>query len=231
MTSTQPQGPLAVVMIGATGAVGSRAATALAQDPRVGRLTTLGRRPLDTLTGETVQQHTVDVLNPSTYQHLLADHQIAICTLGVGQPSKVDRETFVQIDKQAVLDFATACHSAGVRHFQLLSSVGATSKSVSFYLRCKGELEDGLQALRFDRLSLFHPSMILTPTNRYGWSQAVTLKVWPWLNGVLLGRLKKFRGIAVDRLGQAIAANTFTLGTGIEVLHWDEFLSLSNPAS
>jgi len=63
----------------------------------------------------------------------------------------------------------------------LLSSVGISPKSKSFFLRTKGELVEALKALNFERLSIFMPSMILTPTNRYGFSQALTLAVWPKL--------------------------------------------------
>ena len=147
----------------------------------------------------------VDVSDPESYRAHLAGHTTAVCTLGVGEPSKVTREHFVAIDKTAVLAFASACRESGVEHFELLSSVGVSSGSRSFYLRTKGELEDGLEALGFDRLSLFHPSMILTPTNRYGASQAVALAIWPLLRPVLLGGLRRFRGVPVETRGRAIA--------------------------
>ncbi|MEM6989992.1 MAG: NAD(P)H-binding protein [Myxococcota bacterium] len=215
--------PRRVVMMGSTGAVGGHAAAGLAGLPEVARLTLLGRRPTEGVAGDGVEQHTVDALDPPTYAAHLEGHDAAVCTLGVGEPSKVDRDTFVRIDKQAVLDFARGCREAGVRHFELLSSVGTDAQSRSFYLRCKGELEDGLRALNFDRLSLFHPSMILTPHNRYGWTQGLTLRVWPWLNPLLMGPLRKFRGVPVATLGLSMAYNVALPGTGEEVLHWDDF--------
>ncbi len=154
-----------------------------------------------------MEHHVIDVLDPASYRAHLNGCDIAICTLGVGQPTKVDRAHLVRIDHNAVLGFATACKAAGVRHFLLLSSIGAHPGSRSFYLRTKGELEDGLEILNFERLSLFQPSMILTPTNRYGLSQALTLALWPRLHPILIGPLAKFRGVPVDILGQAIAAS------------------------
>lgn len=215
-----------VVMMGATGAVGGHAARRLLEMPGVERLTLLGRRPAEGLEGAKLAQHVVDVSDPESYRAHLAGHTTAVCTLGVGEPSKVTREHFVAIDKTAVLAFASACCESGVEHFELLSSVGVSSGSRSFYLRTKGELEDGLEALGFDRLSLFHPSMILTPTNRYGASQAVALAIWPLLRPVLLGGLRRFRGVPVETLGRAIAENVVTRGAGSEVLEWDRFMAL-----
>ena len=84
------------------------------------------------------------MLNPESYRHLLAGNQAAICTFGVGQPSKVSQAEFLKFDKDAVLTFATACKQAWVKHFELLGVLGADSKSRIFYLRTKGELRDAL---------------------------------------------------------------------------------------
>jgi uncharacterized protein YbjT (DUF2867 family) len=213
-------------MIGSTGAVGGHVAATLAESREVERLTLVGRRPTEGLAGSSVEQHTVDVLEPTTYREIVVQHDAAICTLGVGEPSKVSKEDFVRIDKDAVLAFAATCREAGVGHFQLLSSVGVDAQSRSFYLRTKGELEEGLRALSFPRLSLFHPSMILTPSNRYGASQAVTLAVWPKLRPLLFGPLRRLRGVRVEDLGRAMAHNVFTPGQGEEILEWDDFAAL-----
>lgn len=219
---------LNVVMLGATGAVGTEVVSTLIDMPELARLTLLGRRAVEGISHDGLSQHTADIFDASSYAMHLRGHDTAICTLGVGQPSKVSREDFVRIDKLAVLDFATACKQAGVRHFQLLGSIGSDSASRSFFLRTKGELEDGLKARGFDRLSIFQPSMILTPENRYGLMQALTLWGWPKLNFLLTGPRTKYRGIKVAALGRAIALNTRVGGTGAETLRWDEFQALAN---
>lgn len=119
-----------------------------------------------------------------------------------------------------------ACKKFGIKHFELLSSIGINPKSNSFYLRTKAELVEELKNLNFDRLSIFQPSMILTQTNRYGIAQAITLKVWPLLKPILMGRLRKYRGISVNVLGQAMAKNIFTEGEAFEILQWNEFYSI-----
>jgi len=216
-----------VVMIGATGAVGSQTVNALLATHELHRLTLLGRRELADLSADQspqVHQVTVDLLDPKTYESQLAGHDTAICTVGVGQPSQVSKEEFAKIDKSLVLDFATACKRANVQHFLLLSSVGSSSDSKSFFLRTKGELIDELRALEFSRLSIFQPSMILTPENRYGLVQGLTLAVWPLLEPLLAASLRKYRGVRVEALGGSIAANVFAEGAGERILQWDDFL-------
>lgn len=222
---------LRVVMIGASGAVGGEAVSAMQRMPEVQALTLLNRRALPGLSGPKIAQHVVDVLDPAAYRHLLAGHTAAVCTLGVGQPSKVSHAELTAIDKDAAIAFATACKQVGVAHFELLSSVAADPNSRNFYLRTKGELREALAALKFERLSIFQPSVIVTRTNRYDLAQGILLKVYPALSRLMFGSLSKYRGIPVETLGSAMAANLTTVGHGAEILHWREFVKISDEAN
>ena len=225
MTSTS--NIASVVMLGASGAVGLAILKTLLQLTNIQHITLLGRNPISTIKATVLQQHKIDVSEPGSYKNYVHGHTTAICTLGVGQPSKISKEEFIKIDKTAVFDFATVCKKAGVKHFELLASVGINPKSSSFYLRTKGELVEALKELHFDRLSIFQPSMILTPFNRYGIRQAITLKVWPLLKPMLIGGLRKYRGVPVNVLGQAMAKNILQEGKAYEVLQWNEFYDIS----
>ncbi len=217
-----------IVMIGGTGAVGGEVVRALVAMPAVRHVTVLGRRELTGIDSDKLRQEVVDVLSPESYQGYLSSHDVGISTFGVGQPSGMSNEEFTRIDRDAVVNFAVACKASGVGHFQSLGSVGTSATSKNFYLRSKGQLEAELQDLAFERLSLFHPSMILTPTNRYGIMQAITLRVWPVLSHLFLGPMRKLRGIRSEELGNAIAHNILGEGRGAEVLEWSEIRSLSS---
>ena len=219
---------ISVVMLGASGAVGQMVLEALFAVKREVNILALGRKAVSLPPNERLQQQVVDVTDPQTYQKYLEGKQVAICTFGVGQPSKISQAEFLKFDKDVVIDFAISCKKAGVKHFQLLGSVGANHRSRSFYLRTKGELQNALIELKFERLSIFQPSMILTPTNRYGFLQGLTLVVWPMLNFLLLGSLRQFRGVKVKTLGLAIAHNIFTKGKSVELLTWLDFNAMLN---
>jgi uncharacterized protein YbjT (DUF2867 family) len=222
-----------VIMMGATGAVGSQVVKQLLyRHSALEKLSLLGRRQLDIekLSNggdlQKVAQHEVDIFHPSTYSDFIEGHTTAICTLGVGQPSKMSKEQWLRIDKVAVFDFAKACKQNGVQHFQILTSVGTSPKSPSFYLRGKGELEEDLEQLNFSRLSIFQPSMIITPNNRYGLGQAITLALWPALSKLMFGSLSKYRGVDVNVLGQAMANSLFDTELGVIRYEWSDFQQL-----
>ncbi len=215
-----------VVVLGASGAVGSVVVAALQAMPQVSRITVLVRRPMLNVTNDKIEQHIVDVMKPERYAAFLKGHQAAICTFGVGQPTKVSAQEFIAVDFNAVLDFAGACKDAGVEHFELLGSVAADPSSRSFYLKSKGALREAIAGLAFQRFSCFQPSMLLTQNNRYGFAQGLLLAIWPTLSFALVGGLKKYRGIKVEDLGAAMAHNLFTTAKGNEILQWPEFETL-----
>ena len=218
--------PTSIIMLGATGAVGGEALKTLLNDPRAEKITLLGRREVPGMPADRVSQHKIDIFKPETYDGLITGHEAAVCTLGVGEPSKISKEEFERIDKLAVIDFAKACKAAGVRHFELLASVGINPKSSNYYLRIKGELVEALKEMNFERLSIFKPSMIMTPTNRYGFTQAIALAIWPVMDKLFFGGAKKYKGIKVEDLGTAMGKNVFRVGKEYEEFEWEEFQGL-----
>jgi uncharacterized protein YbjT (DUF2867 family) len=215
-----------VITLGSSGAVGGNVLGTLQVMPEVSAITALVRKPLQDLAPEKLKQHIVDVLSPASYAQHLKNHDAAICTLGVGQPSRTPRDEFRKIDFDAVLAFATACKQSGIKHFELLGSVAANPKSGNFYLKSKGELREAIAALNFPRFSIFQPSMLLTKSNRYDAVQGIMLATWPAISHLLIGPLDKYRGITVENLGRAMAHNLTHTSKGSEILHWREIQPL-----
>jgi uncharacterized protein YbjT (DUF2867 family) len=223
-----PSAPLRAVLLGATGAVGRNVLAETLRSPAFASVTTLGRRPVDgSDAAGKLTQHVVDLADPASYRDRVAGHTTAICTLGVGEPSKSTPAAVWKVEIDYVMGFAAVCKEAGVRHFSLMTSVGANPQSRFAYVRLKGTQEERVKALGFERTSLFRPSMLLTAENRYGTSQAVLLALWPWLNPLLAGPLRRYRGIRVEDLGIAMARNAVRdAPRGVEVLEWDDFRRL-----
>ena len=189
------------------------------------RVTVLVRRPgpEGDLKDSRFERHVVDVFDPRTYERHLAGHGVAFCTLGLGEPSKASREEFRRVDLECVTAFAAACRRQGVTHFSLLTAVGANPRSSIYYSRIKGEVEEAVKALGFPRASFFRPSLLVTPTNRYGVTQGIVLAVLPRIDRFFVGPLSRFRSVKVSDLGKAMVRHAERPGAGVEVLEWREF--------
>ena len=213
------------VVLGGTGAVGSAVVRALLAGDVWRRVTVLVRRAdaLSEIKDSRLERRVVDVLDPRQYEEFLPGHGVAFCTLGIGEPSQVAREEFKRVDLDGAAAFAAAGRRQGVTHFLLLTAVLANAKSSIYYTRLKGEVEERVREEEFPRASFFRPSMLVTPTNRYGFTQGVLLVLFPFIDLLLVGPLSRFRSIKVSDLGKAMVRHAERPGAGVEVLEWKEF--------
>lgn len=86
--------------------------------------------------------------------------ELALCCLGTTIKAAGSQQAFRAVDHHAVLAFARAAQQAGVRHFAVVSSLGADPRSKTFYSRVKGEMEAELQTLGFASLVIARPSLL-----------------------------------------------------------------------
>ena len=86
--------------------------------------------------------------------------ELALCCLGTTIKVAGSQEAFRAVDHTAVLAFARAAQRAGVKRFAVVSALGASLKSPTFYNRVKGEMEAELATLGFVSLVIARPSLL-----------------------------------------------------------------------
>ena len=126
------------LVIGATGAVGRDLVAQLLDNPAFTEVRVFVRRAMG-LEHPKLRTYIVDFAQPESW---------------AGEVKYV-----VDHDYQA--RFAHTAREAGVSTLVLVSSMGASSCSSTFYLRMKGELEDAVRELGFDRLIIVRPPLLL----------------------------------------------------------------------
>lgn len=149
-----------VLLVGATGLVGSECLHLLQNDPTFNEVVVLARRSTAIENNARVSQHVVDFDRLTSHTNLF-DVDAIICALGTTIRIAGSQEAFRRVDYEYPLEVARIGKDHGVKHFALVSSMGASSKSRFFYTRVKGELEDALTQMDFESLSILRPSLIL----------------------------------------------------------------------
>ncbi|MFY9478332.1 MAG: NAD-dependent epimerase/dehydratase family protein [Aquabacterium sp.] len=173
-----------VLLAGATGLVGGYLLRALVDDPGIGLITVLTRRPLQPaslLGAERAAALPEGRLRIAEldYEHLdkhtdLLQADWVFCTLGTTIAQAGSQEAFRRVDHHYPLQLARRAKVLRAHQFLLVSAVGASADSNLFYNRVKGEVEDALRALQFESLTLARPSLLLgdRPKQRLGESLA-----------------------------------------------------------
>ena len=153
-----PQAKIAL-LAGASGLTGACALDALLGAPDIARVVAVSRRPLQRehsrLANRIVQFDRLE----SQLKGVSCD--VALCCLGTTIRQAGSQQRFRAVDVDSVLAFARTARAAGAQRFVVVSSVGADPNSRNFYLRTKGEMEQGLEEVGFTSLDILQPSVLL----------------------------------------------------------------------
>ena len=146
-----------LMLLGATGLVGSHVLDMAIADERVDEVIAPARRPIPERPGLFAPQ--VD------FDHLPEDApwwraEAVICALGTTMKQAGSREAFRRVDYHYPLEVARLARRHGVPTFVLNSAMGADPDSKFFYSQVKGELERDLRDLGFQSLTFVRPGLI-----------------------------------------------------------------------
>jgi uncharacterized protein YbjT (DUF2867 family) len=206
------------LILGYTGAVGSALLEELVKSDKVNSIVCLGRRPAayDHHKIQFVQADLSKLVN-----HLDAFSGISrvYCCLGTTMKQAGSKEAFKKVDYNMVVDAANIAKQAGVTHFSLISAVGADAKSNIFYNRVKGETESALEAVGFDRISIYRPGLLLGERKEVRVGERIGAAILPLIQWIFPAR---FRAIQVRTVAKAMLLNSIKTDEGKEVIFNEE---------
>ncbi len=211
------------LIIGATGLIG-RAVIAAFGDKTV---TIVARRSVDGL----APHHAERVASPENWPDIIAAEQSAvlICCLGTTIRQAGSQAAFRAVDHDLILAAAKGARLGGAPHMIVVSSVGASPKAGNFYLRTKGETEDGLRALGFERLDLIRPGLLLG--NRPGpprLGERLATIAAPLADALLHGSFRRYRSIPAATVAAAIVKLAGQGGSGVHIHENDAIRALAD---
>lgn len=217
--------PETALLAGATGLVGGHCLGLLLADERFRPVVAVGRRAIEG------REHLEMVVADLARLDELAPRPaaVALCALGTTIRKAGSQAAFRAVDHDAVVAFARWARRGGCATFVLCSSVGADPRSRNFYLRVKGEAEEGVAALGFERFVALRPSLILGARAERRPAEAVAQRLAPVISAALLGPLRRYRSIAADSVAAAMVAAARTREPGRFAWEHDEIAAGAAP--
>ena len=187
------------LVIGATGATGKDLVNQLCQDSDFDEIDIFVRRRSD-FHHEKVKAHLVDFDHPEEWKHLVKG-DVAFSCLGTTLKSAGSKENQKVIDYDYQFNFAKAAKENNVQDYILVSAYGASPDSKIFYSRIKGELEEAVKNLKFEKTTIFKPGMLERKnTDRNG--EVFGLKIIKFLNK--FGLFKSQQPLPTEVLAKAM---------------------------
>lgn len=208
-------------VIGATGLVGGHLVRRLSDSPQFEQVVAVTRRAVD-FGLDTVVNRVVDFNDLDSYRNVFTGDVLFSC-LGttLKQAGSIEAQRLVDFDYQ--WQIAQLAANNGVKHYLLVSSAGANAESNNAYLKMKGELEDAVSTLPFERISILQPSLLLGERAGFRLGE----KVGSWVLPVLckLPFLKKYRPIKGDEVAQKMVTLSLSPSQGKAIHRMDEIFS------
>ncbi|MDO6426785.1 NAD(P)H-binding protein [Thalassotalea sp. 1_MG-2023] len=179
------------IVIGATGLIGQHLLTQLLADSTYSKIIAFTRKPIKSKSKKLVN-HVIDFNQLGNYQNDFIGDVLFSC-LGTTkkQAGSIEKQRMVDVDYQ--YQAAKMAAENGVAHYVLVSSSGANKNANSAYFKMKGELEDKVKPLSFQRMSILQPSLLLGERDHFRLGEVLSSYLLPII--CKLPFLKRYRPI------------------------------------
>ena len=189
------------VIIGATGAVGREIVNEILSGEYYNRVYILGRSSISKLPDDSRLEKIIIDFDNIDFDMDILENADVFASLGTTIKTAGSKENQRKIDVDYTVNFAKLCEGK-VRSFNVVSAIGANSKSKNFYNSLKGELEDKLKEMNLRTLRIFQPSLLISKREDKRFLEEIFMKVAPIFQFVLKGKTKKYSPIEASLLGK-----------------------------
>ena len=111
------------------------------------------------------------------------------------------KKLFKKVDLDLVTQVAKKAKQIGIKNVSVISSVAASDKSLNYYLKIKGQMENNLRELGFDQLNIIQPSHMLGEREKpIGHDVKLFEDITNITGNFLFGPLVKFKNVEAEKI-------------------------------
>lgn len=181
------------LVFGSTGLIGNLLVEELVQSGLYKTVKTFVRQPTG-VAEPLVEEYVTDFSDTRKLAPEFAGDDVYIC-LGTTIRKARSVANMERIDRDLPLKIAEMAFAAGIKRIAVVSSIGAASKSGNYYLRIKGEMEEGILRTGFQHTAIVRPSILLGERKEKRAGEIVGKVVMKTVSPLLAGSLRKYRAI------------------------------------
>ena len=189
------------IIIGATGLVGSKLLQQLLADDAFAEVKIFVRRATG-IQHPKLAEHIINFDQFAGVRNQVTGDVLFSC-LGTTLKQAGSKEKQFKVDFTYQYEFAQAASENGIPAYVLVSSASADASSMLFYTKIKGQLEDAVKKLDFDKTIIIQPSILEGDRDNERLGEKIGATIINSL-GKILPFLKKYHSISGEQVAKAM---------------------------
>ena len=198
-----------VMLLGATGLVGNECLQLLCAEQRISEIRIFSRAPIPHL-NEKIRTLIAPLDAMKDHSEFFAVDAI-ICALGTTIKKAGSQAAFRMVDYEFPVAAARIAKEHGVKHYLLVSALGSNAQSTVFYNRIKGETENAIIDLSFERTTIVRPSLLVGERQEVRRGERIGQFFAPLIP-------KKYKPVKASSVAQTLVKELLTEGSGTHII-------------
>lgn len=209
---------LIAVITGSTGLVGSLLIQKLLIDKTITQVISVTRKSL-----ELKNPKLKEIIIPDFF-HLL-DHKdeirgdIYFCTLGTTIKAAGNKDNFRKVDYDAIVNFGKIAEIHHAKSLTVVSASMADARSSVFYNQVKGQTEQKLMSMTFNRLILMRPGLLVGERSEKRTGEEFAIKMLNFLSPILPKKIEKTMTTRIEALATRMLKEGKNLSPKIKIIN------------
>jgi uncharacterized protein YbjT (DUF2867 family) len=214
------------LLFGASGLTGNQLMHRLLSSDAYSKVKIFVRKRMD-IQHSKLEQVMTDFDHLSSVKDQITGDEIFLC-LGTTMAKAGSKEAFFNVDYTYTMEAARFAADNGVKRAMLISSLGADPNSMIYYSKVKGQVEKDMGKLPFESVVIIRPSLLLGEREEQRLGEKIGSRVINAVSGLMVGPWRKYKGIAADRVADAMIRIAQNPTTGISIVESDQLEKISN---
>lgn len=194
--------PKKAIVLGATGLVGGILLDLLLKDDRYEKVVVFSRRKLEH-THPKLEVHIGDLFHMEGFRDNFLGDEV-FCCIGSTKAKTPDLEIYKKVDYGIPLAAGKMAKENGINTFIVISAMGADSGSSLFYNKIKGEMEEAVLSVGFEKAHIVQPALIGGKRTEKRPAESFFKGILGLFDFLMIGPLKKYKIILPETIAKAM---------------------------
>ncbi|MGR5218708.1 NAD(P)H-binding protein [Vibrio parahaemolyticus] len=191
------------IIAGASGLVGSHLLRLLEHSNCIETIYAMCRSPVASESDKVVQLMD-GALRVTNWDGDFPAPSFGFICLGTTLKQAGSKSALEKIDYELVCDVAQTMKILGVDRIAVVSSLGASAKSLSHYLKCKGRVEQRVKSMGFEQVIFVRPGPLAGRKKQIRSDEVIVQKVFKLFSPIMQGPLRSYAPIPAESVARVM---------------------------